>query len=147
MFAPCRRASVLRGSLALCLAALVPAVAPAQYATPVAIRGQVAPDTGANAFFIGFERPALNAAGQVAFLGLFPGTGQGGDTVAGVFVSRASAGASVTGTPPNLTGSALQGTLTEYGLFAGPIPTGPGPFGSQIILQANGTVDPGPADA
>src|SRR3954452_1605453 len=123
MFAPRRRAAV-RGSLALGLAVLVSALAgpnaAAQYATPVAIRGQVAPDTGANAFFTGFERPAINAAGQVAFLGLFPGTGQGGDTVSGMFVTRAPTGAAVNGNPPSLTGSALQGTLTQFGLFAGP---------------------------
>src|SRR5262249_14300099 len=138
MLARLHRGDLLRRWLAGCIALLIVAVvAPeslAQFATPVALRGQVAPDSGGNAFS-GFNRPAINNFGQVAFDGLMPGLGQGGDQVAGVFLTQRP----FAPTMPQLTGSLLTGTLTEAALFAGPAPGN-----SQVVILDDGTVDPAP---
>src|SRR5436309_6014240 len=105
MSAPRRRVPIWCAALLVLGVAAPPA--PAQYATAVAVRGQAAPDSGGNPF-TGFEAPALNNFGQVAFLGVMPGANSGlGVRVSGVFLTRRPPGTPPTA--PQLTGSVLQG--------------------------------------
>src|SRR5437868_10667192 len=81
----------------------------AQFATAVAVTGQVAPDTGGNAFFT-LGRPVIVSNGQVAFRGVVPG-GQG------IFLTQAL---TPSGNFPRLPATAAQNNLTESALSGAP---------------------------
>jgi autotransporter-associated beta strand protein len=143
MCSPCRRGRPLCGCLVGIVALLVVAFSSprslAQFATAVAVTGNVAPDSGGNAFDNSFATPAINNFGQVAFFGGMPGQSSGlGVKVSGQFLTQAPTTASTTA--PSLVGSVYNGTLTQVGLVEAPTP-GPLP-GFETPLNENDPNNP-----
>jgi autotransporter-associated beta strand protein len=124
--------SVLRRIPALFVALLLLATATsrvsAQYATPIAIRGQATPETGNNQFSE-FERPVINNIGQVAFEAFMS------SPTNGIFLTLPQLG-----TGPQLPGSTLLNNLSTVALHSGPLPqsTFDGTTGDQFFPFFNG---------
>ena len=90
------RAHLRTGHALLGSASATPTIAPYSPASPasptfVAREGDTAPDTGGAVFATLFE-PAINQAGDVAFLSLIAGAGVSGDTDVALYVWNTAAG-------------------------------------------------------
>jgi len=90
----------------------------------VARRGDAAPGTGAGVNFGSFGRPALNGAGQTAFLGFLTGTGVDSINDSGIFSEGGGSGLALVARE----GDAVPGTGAgvNFGFFGEPVLNGAG---------------------